>query len=251
MANNVEAMTEQDGRGVDRNVRDSLLRSVITPYWLYSILPVSFITLGMVLASIEHGWNWQLWGLGVASMWFFDQGFKSIDLSAEDLAITLHSRIQFGVGLAQVLLAGVLCVWLALQTTTWVLALVAVNVVLAFAYDFEWLDGRLHDRVYMTGWGNLSVVIGWSPTILGYLLLARELSPGIVVFAVGPMLVIGAILRPEQDVKAEIYRTVGIQYTRDVDSDDERLRRRFLFSQMLVTFAFAAMMVGLMVEFVL
>lgn len=251
MAKNVDATMEQDRGGAEKGVLGSLFRSLITPYWLYTILPVSYITLGMVLASIEHGWDWQLWGLGVASMWFFDQGFKSVDLSADDLAITLDSRIQFGVGVAQVLLGVAICVWLALQTTMWVLVLVAVNVPLGFAYDLEWLDGLLHDRVHVTGWGNLSAVVGWSPTVLGYLLLAHELSVGIAVFAIGPMLVVGAVVWPEQDVKPEIYRAVGIQYTRDVDRNDERFRERFVYAQLLVVFAFAAMMAGLVIEVVL
>ncbi|PSP75631.1 hypothetical protein BRC81_14685 [Halobacteriales archaeon QS_1_68_20] len=250
MAENVEAGTER-GQGEGKSgILTSFLRSVVTPYWLYTILPVSFITLGMLIASIEHGWDWELWGLAAASMWFFDQGFKSVDLSADDLAVRLHSGIQFGVGVAQVLLGVGITTWLALQTTPWVLLLVAINVPLAFAYDMEWFDGLLHDRVHVTGWGNLGIVIGWSPTVLGYLLLAQEVSLGIVVFAVGPLLVLGAVVWPEQDVKPEIYRAVGIEYTRDVDRNVDRFRQRFVYAQLLIAFAFAAMMIGLMIEFV-
>lgn len=243
---------EREGESsvVQKNVWQSIFRSVFNQYWKYSFLPVSSATIGTAIASVNHSWDFQVWGLTVLVLWILDQGMKSLDLSEEDINLVIDSRVQMITGWIMIGAGIVLAIVLSMLTTLWLLCIIAACIILGLAYNLEWFDGRLHDREYLTGWGNLGFILGWLSTVLGYVALAESISVGIAVFAVGPMLSIGAIAWVEQDLKPEIYDAVGIEYTRAVDRNMARLRRRVLHSQLLRVAGFVAMAAGLVIEFV-
>lgn len=244
-------MTTRDTTAEPYGVGYSLLRTIITPYWLYTGFQGSFVIIGMTLAAIEHGWRWDLWWLAMIGLWLGDQGVKAIDLAAEDIAIRYDSNIMFYGGLVEGAIGLLIGIYLASITSWWLLTILFTAGFLSLAYDLEWFEGRLHDRKYVTGWGNLAFTTGWLPTVGGYFLLAETLTPGIAIFAIGPMLISGGVTYYEEDIKAELYEIVGIEYTRSVPSDIARLKRRIVKANFLYSLGCIAMAVGLVVEFVL
>ena len=226
----------------------TFFRSVFNHYWIFSLLSLGAGTTGMAIAAFEHPWRWDLWLVMLAFLWVMDQGMKTLDLSVDELAIDLDSRIQRAVGFAMVAIGILLGVLLARMSTWWFMAILGTGAFLGLAYNLEWFDGRLHDKKYHTGWGNLGFVLGWLTTFTGYFLLAEQFSLGIAIFSIGPMIGIGTMIYVEKDIKREIYDTAGFYYTREVEADAERLRRRTHRSHQMRIVSYVAMGVGLMVE---
>lgn len=226
----------------------SLFRSVINQYVLYTFYPMAAMTLGLIIASLEVGWDWTIWGIAMAHMWFYDEGMKSVDLSADDINLDVNSNIQFTIGMGMILTGYGLGFVLARMTTIWYAVVLVFLTLLGLAYNLEWFDGRLHDRQYVTGWGNLAFCLGWAPTVCGYILLAETVSLGIVLFAVGPLLIKGTMGWIEEDMKDALYDLKDIKHERPTPTDVDRIKRRTLTSQLLRILAFVMMATGLMVE---
>ncbi|GGN95665.1 hypothetical protein GCM10009030_23070 [Haloarcula pellucida] len=206
------------------------------------------MTLGFLIASLHHGWDWTIWVVAMAHMWFYDEGVKSVDLSADDINLDVNSDIQFAIGALMILIGFSLAVVLASWTTIWYVPFVLFLTSLGLAYNLEWFGGVFHDRQYVTGWGNLAFCLGWAPAVCGYMLLAQNVSLGIVVFAIGPMLVKGTMGWIEEDMKDTLYEMKGIKYDRATPTDVDRMKRRSLNSQVLNIASFVFMAIGLMIE---
>jgi len=226
----------------------SVYKSIINPYIAYTLYPMASMTLGLIVASLHHDWDWTIWMVAMAHMWFYDEGMKSVDLSADDINLDVNSNIQFTIGVLMILTGFSLAVVLANMTTIWYIPFVLFLTSLGFAYNLEWFDGILHDRQYVTGWGNLAFCLGWAPAVCGYILLAERISLGIIVFAIGPMLVKGTMGWIEEDMKDKLYEIKGIKHERPTPTDVDRMKRRSLISQLLNIASFIAMAVGLIIE---
>ncbi|WP_396613929.1 hypothetical protein ACH9L7_18950 (plasmid) [Haloferax sp. S1W] len=237
-------------RFVDSNngVFYSIYKSIINPYIGYTLYPMASMTLGLTIASLQYGWDWTIWMVAMAHMWFYDEGMKSVDLSADDINLDVNSTIQFGIGVLMILTGFSLAVVLAYWTSIWYVPFVMFLTLLGLAYNLEWFGGILHDRQYVTGWGNLAFCLGWAPAVCGYLLLAETVSLGIIVFAIGPMLVKGTMGWIEEDMKDTLYEMKGIKHERPTPTDVDRMKRRSLNSQILNIVSFIAMSIGLMIE---
>ncbi len=226
--------------------------SVVNQYWRFSLLPVAAVTMGMVVAAASHGrqWDWVLWATTAGSFLVADLGMKSLDLAAPDVNLAVDSRIQSVVGAGLIAVGVLLGVVVAGWTTRLYLVVVVLGVFLGLAYNLEWFGGRLHDRVYVTGWGNLGFVLGWLSTVAGYLALSETVSPGIAVLAFGPLVSFGTMAWVTQDMKDAMYGGLGIEHDRELERDYDRLKRRELQSQWYRVLGFVAMAVGLWLEFV-
>lgn len=234
--------------GSSGTVLYSIYKSVINQYITYTLYPMAAMTLGLVVASLHNSWDWTIWMVAMAHMWFFDEGMKSVDLSAGDINLDVNSSIQFAVGVLMIVTGFSLAVVLASWTTFWYVPFVLFLTALGFAYNLELFGGILHDRQYVTGWGNLAFCLGWAPAICGYVLLAEGVSVGIVVFAIGPMLVKGTMGWIEEDMKDTLYEIKDIEHDRPTPTDVDRMKRRSLYSQVLNIASFVAMAIGLMIE---
>ncbi len=226
----------------------SIYKSIINPYVAYTFYPMASMSLGLIVASIHQGWDWTIWMVAMVHMWFYDEGMKSVDLSADDINLDINSNIQFAVGVLMILTGFGLAVVLASWTTIWYVPFVMFLTFLGLAYNLEWFDGVLHDRQYVTGWGNLAFCLGWAPAVCGYILFAETISLGIIVFAIGPMLVKGTMGWIEEDMKDTLYDMKGIKHNRPTPTNVERMKRRSLNSQVLNIVSFVAMSIGLMIE---
>lgn len=244
-------------------------RSLVNQYWPFSFVPPASMTMGMAVAIASTGvaWDWRLWGLGVLFLVVTDQGMKSIDLAAPDINVDVDPEIQFRVGSLMVLTGlglGVLLAWL---TSWWFLVILGTGVALGLVYNLSpgpqgespggldlfdgWFDGRFHDKRYTTGRGTLGFCVGFLPVVMGYFLLARGVSPGVVLIGAGPGLHMAAMIWVVEDYKDTLYPALGIEYDRSVANDVERLKVRSVKSQLWRLVAFVAMALGLYVELVL
>lgn len=241
-----------ESRGV-RTWAYSAYRSVLTPYWHFTVFPMAYATVGAAVGQLTGtNWDWTLWGATLAVIFFGYEGINALDLADETIAVDMDSRVQSVLGVAQLLLSVALAAYVAAQTTWLFLGLLVVDIVFGVFYTLEWFGGRLHDRDYVTGWGNLGFCVGWIPTLLGYVLFTGRVSPGMALFAVGPLLHIGTLAWIEQDMKETHYDVLGIEHRRtDLESDTQRLKDRLVKLQMIHVLAFVAMAVGLLVELVL
>lgn len=229
----------------------SLAHALVNPYWLFNLFPITFATLAMGLAAVEHGWNWTVWGLTAACIWFVDNGLHDFDLAADGLAVGVDARVEFVVGGVQILVGVALGVWLAALTTWHFLGVLALATVCGMAYNLEWFDGLLHDRQHVTGVGNFALVVGGLSTYTGYLVLARQHSLGAALFALGPTIVVAGLHWVEEDVKPVKYEVYGVEHTREENPQFERLQRRVVKIVPMHLVAFVAMALGVFVEFVL
>lgn len=244
MATGDENLDRPEKRGVGY----TFVRSVFNHYWIFSLLSLGAGTTGMAIAAFDHPWRWELWAAMAAFLWTMDQGMKTLDLSVDELAVNLDARVQRAVGFGMVGVGVLLGVLLAAMSTWWFLVVLVAGALLGLAYNLEWFGGRLHDKKYHTGWGNLGFVLGWLTTFTGYFLLAEEFSLGIAIFSLGPMIGIGTMIYVEKDIKREIYETAGFVYTRTVEADPDRLRRRTYRSHRMRIVSYVAMGLGLAVE---
>ncbi|MFC7080665.1 hypothetical protein [Halorussus caseinilyticus] len=230
----------------------SLVHSLVSPYWQFNILEVSYMSMGMVLAAVNHDWSWQLWAIAMPFMWFAGEGANNLDLADEGMTVDIDSRVQYAVGYlmlgAAVVLGGVLS-WM---TSWWFFSFVVLGAFGAVAYNLELFDGRLHDREYVTGVGNLGFTAAWIPTVSGYFLLSPEFDVqllGVSIFSFGLMLILMAIDYVTEDLKEQKYEAFDIEYTRDVDAKLERLQRRAAKQHPMHNYALLIMAVGLALMF--
>ncbi|GAB3030806.1 hypothetical protein GCM10025298_19440 [Natronobiforma cellulositropha] len=219
-------------------------------YWLFSILPLTVATMGMVIGSVSGTWDWTVWALAMAALWLLDQGMKSVDLAAPDVNVTVDPRIQYPIGFGMIAAGAVVAIVAAWMTTWLALGILVLGVFLGLAYNLEWFGGRLHDRKYLTGWGNLGFTLGWLCTVLGYVYASGTVSLGIAIFAFGPMASIGTMAWVTEDMKDEMYARTGIEHRRKTERNVERLIDRELHSQFVRVLGFVAMAVGITLEFV-
>lgn len=226
----------------------SLLHSLVSPYWQFNVLEVSYMSVGMILAAVNHDWSWQLWAIAMPFMWLAGEGANNLDLADEGLTIDIDSRVQYAVGYLMLGTAVVIGGVLAAMTSWWFFSFVVLGAVGAVAYNLELLDGRLHDREYVTGVGNLGFTAAWVPTVSGYFLLAPEFDLqllGVSIFSFGLMLILMAVDYVTEDLKEYKYEAFDIEYTRDVDAKLDRLQRRAAKQHPLHNYALVLMAVGL------
>lgn len=232
----------------------SLRNSLLSPYWLFNVLGMAYVTVGMALATVDYPWNWEIWGLAMATIWLGSAGSNNLDLAEEGMTIDIRRDVQLAVGTTMLVVAAGLGILLALKTTLWFLLLVGVGTFLTLAYDLEWFDGLFHHRDYATGIGNLGFTAAWIPTFGGYLLLAQSFSidlVGMAFVAVSPMVHLISLSYIEDDLKQYKYDAFGIKSTRDVEPDFDRLQRRGAKQQTLHIVALCSMAIGLSLMFVL
>lgn len=238
-----ESVDKQRGLGYN------ILRSIVNQYWLYALLSPTVGTIGMLLASVKYGWRWNLWIVMSIFLIIMDLGMKTLDLADEELTVDMDSNIQRITGISMLCCGVILGILLAYMSTWWFLGILLIGTIFGLSYNLEWFDGYLHDRRYPTGWGNLGFCIGWLCTITGYFLLSKNLNLGIAIFSLGPMIGIGTIAYVEGDLKKELYESVNIRYTRELNSDVERLKNRSMQSNILRVFGYICMAVGLLLLF--
>lgn len=238
-----ETVDKQRGLGYN------ILHSIINQYWFYALLSPTVGTVGMLLASVKYGWRWDLWIVMCLFLVVMDLGMKTLDLADEELTVDMNSSIQRITGIGMLCCGVILGILLAYMSTWWFLGILLVGTIFGLSYNLEWFDGYLHDRKYPTGWGNLGFCIGWLCTITGYFLLSEKLNIGIAIFSLGPMLGIGTIAYVEGDLKKELYESVNIRYSRELNPDIERLKSRSMQSNILRVFGYICMAVGLLLLF--
>lgn len=231
-----------------RGLAYSIYRSLLNQYARYTLFTMSACTAGMGIASIHYGWNWQVWGLAVLQFFLIDEGMKSLDLSAPDINLEIRADVQYAVGSLLVLAGTGVSLVLAAMTTPWYAAWIGLLIFLGLAYNLEWFDGYFHDRQYVTGIGNLAFILGMGCTVSGYILLAGQISPGIVLFGVGPTVAIGTFNWEEEDMKDKLYEHHDMKHTRETPTDLDRIKCRHLKGHTYTVYAMAAMAAGLVVE---
>jgi hypothetical protein len=112
---------------------------------------------GCLVASVA-------WGrLGLTVLAFalaMGVGAHALDeLQGRPLRTTIPSRVLVALAVASVAAASVIGVAVALETTLWILPLVAVGAFLVPAYNLELLGGRVHtDLGFALAWGAFPVV---------------------------------------------------------------------------------------------
>lgn len=218
----------------DSNLWYHVGKSLVNQYWPFSLVPPAVMTMGMAVATVSTGaaWDWRLWGTTVAFLWIVDQGMKTVDLAAPDINVDVDSGIQFRVGAVMIGVGIAIGVLLAWETSWWFLAILALGVFLALAYNLEWFGGLFHDRDYLAGRMNLGFCVVTLPTVTGYFLLTHSVSPGIVLISASPALNMSSMVLATGDYKHSLYTALGIEYERDVTSDVKRLKKRLLQGQM-------------------
>lgn len=245
----MQTSTESDGRP-NRSVATDVRRSLVNNYWIFSILPLTVATIGMVIGSVNGTWNWTVWALTMAFLWLMDQGMKSVDLSAPDVNVTVDPRVQYPIGLGMIGLGAAIALFVSSMTTWWYIVVLVLGTFLGLAYNLEWFGGRLHDRKYLSGWGNLGFTLGWLCTVTGYIFSTGTISLGIAIFAFGPMASIGTMAWVTEDMKDEMYERTGIEHRRVTERNVERLIDRELHSQLVRVLGFVAMALGILIELI-
>lgn len=242
---------------IERGFRGSLARSLVTPIWTFNIYPLAYMSIGMILATIGSStWDWQLWALAAACIWFGDEGVHNYDLAPDDIAIQLDSRIQLIVGTVYLLIGLSLGVLLASLTSWWFLVLVGTGAFFSVAYNLEWFDGLLHDRDYVVGTGNLSFNVAGIPAFGGFFLFAHSWATpldlvGMGLVAVGLMCNLSGLDLLEQDAKEARYQIFATPSTRDVDANVERLQMRAMNAHLWNMACFWLLAIGLSITFLL
>jgi len=236
--------------GQQKSILGSISRSVFTHYWMFTVYVLAYMTVGMALASVNHGWSWGTWGLAAATIWFGLEGLHAVDLAHEDIAINMDSRVQRIVGYVELAAGAVLGVALALHTTLWFLAFVGVGTFLGIAYNEEWFSGILHDHDTITGIANFGLSWAVIPFLGAYFVVAQTLSVGILLVALGAMLDSMRLIWLFEVSKPAPYDAVGIEHDREYDPEPMEFVGEVHMANTLNMLAWGAISIGLVVMFV-
>ena len=124
----------------------------------YTAWHLSYVVVGGCLAERVA------WGrLGLTVLAFalaMGIGAHALDeLDGRPLGTAISSRVLVALAVSSVALACSIGVWVALETTLWLVPLIALGAFLVPAYNLELLGGRLHtDLGFALAWGAFPVV---------------------------------------------------------------------------------------------
>lgn len=197
----------------------ALFRPFLTQYWPFTVYVLSYATVGMVLGSPVAGWDWVVFGLSLAALWFGLEGLHAIDLADADIALRLDSRIQIAAGVAGLAIGGALGVLIASMTSWWFLAFVGVELFLGLAYNLEWFGGYLHDFDTPSGLLNFGVSWGAIPFLAGFFVMGETVTAGAVLIALGVMVDAAVTISMFEISKPAPYDDLNIEYAREIDQD--------------------------------
>ena len=127
----------------------------------YTLWHLSYVAIGAALAP-ELEWQRLVWGL-LAFFLGLGVGAHALDeLNGRPLATRIPSRALVLLAAASTGAAAAIGIAAALAWNLWLLAFVAVGVVLALGYNLELFGGRLHgDNWFALAWGAFPVLTGY------------------------------------------------------------------------------------------
>lgn len=209
----------------------TLLRSVLTQYWPFTVYVLMYAVVGMAFGSLIGTFDYVVAAALLAGLWFGLEGLHAVDLAHDDVAINLHAPTQRYVGYAQIALGSALGLYVALETTLLFLVLVPVAVVSGLAYNDEWFGGLFHDRDKATGLANFGLSWGFVPAIAGYLAISNTLTFGFALIAIGIAIdaaELNYLVGPSKMVR---YEDMGIETDREYEPDEDVMSHRMHHSQ--------------------
>ena len=243
--------TQKRKDGVEeKTVLGSMFRSIFTHYWMFTVYVLAYMTVGMALASVQHGWSWTTWLLAATTIWFGLEGLHAVDLAHEDVAVDINPTVQRVVGYTELAAGAALGIALALQTTLWFLAFVGVGTFLGVAYNEEWFEGFLHDYDKMTGIANFGFSWAVIPFLGAYFIVAETITLGILLVSAGVMLDAMRLIWLFEVSKPAPYEDVGIKHEREYDPEPTEFVAQVHRANTLNLVAWAAIATGLVVLFV-
>ena len=213
----------------------SVARSVVTHYWVFTLVVTAFVLWGVALAPEL---DWYLAGLLVVAVALGLEGMHDVDLADPTVAIDIDPTVQRRMGYLLIGAGTGLGLYIASLTTWWVVALVLVQLVGGFAYNAEWFGGLFHDLDQL-GWFTAGLTLGFTPVVTGYYVLAQSISLSVILWAVVAAVYSVGILHLYQAVKLPVlYEVVGVRTVRTMELDEEetyKLVGTGLFGVLLAT----------------
>jgi hypothetical protein len=229
------------GEASSSDTVQSLYRSMVTQYWPFTVYVMAYVTVGMALGASAGGWNWSVWGIALATIWFGLEGLHALDLSEPDIATDIDPEYQTAFGATGLIIGSLLGLVLALLTSIWFLAFVVIGTATGVAYNLEVLDGTLHDHDRFPGVLNFGFAWGFVPAAGGFFLAAGTLTPGAVLVSFGVMVDAMALITVFETSKPDVYDDLGIAHRRrqaytlrDVTASNVRVNKMSLVSWVLL-----------------
>lgn len=209
-----------------KGFKASLVRSLLTQYWMFTVYVLMYAVVGMGLASLVSGFDPVTAVVLLVALWFGLEGLHAIDLADEGVTVDLDANVQTVVGYVQVVFGSLLGVVVALRTSYVFLLLVPVAAISGLAYNEEWFDGKFHDRDQLTGLANFGLSWGFIPALAGWVALTGTYALPGVLLAVGAGLDAARLNYLVGPSKMERYRDLGIRTTRDYTPDPDVMEYR-------------------------
>lgn len=201
----------------------SVLRSVVTPHVVFTFVVLSAFIWGVSLAP-ETDWPTTI--VLLVAFYLGLEGMHDIDLADPTIAVTLDPTVQRRMGYVLVVAGSLLGVYAAYRSTWGLIAFVAIEVVVGFAYNGEWFDGLFHD-IEKLGAITAAVSLGAVPVLTGYYSLAHSITLEAVLWAVVASLLSVGILHLYQTVKVPVlYERMWIEADREMEISDAKAYER-------------------------
>ena len=245
MATNSATATEPR----NESVRRSILRSVVTPYWPFTVYVAAYAVAGIAIASAFSGFSYTVLFASIGAIYFGLEGLHALDLADEGVATDMDNRVAFTVGMMEVALGAALGITIAMITTLWFIPIVMVGTFLGMAYNLEWFDGLLHDRDKMTGLGNFGVSWGAIPFFGGFYVIHQSISIGVLVVTLGVGIDAARLNYQEGHGRIARYENTGIEHDRDHKSTGDEARSACHYGNMMSLGAWVSISIGFLLLF--
>lgn len=219
----------------------TLLRSVFTCHWPYTVAVLAYMTLGLVLASVSHGWSWSVFFTGGLMVWFGVEGLHALKLSEEEVDTDTDNGLQRIFGYVELAVGVVFGATLASITTWAFFPFVAVGAALGVIYHESPILGRFRDMEECCGPVDIGVAWAVIPFLGAHFAVAETVSVGVVILSVGVALDAARHLYLFSLSEPAPYSTSGIDYDRDEVSDESVHAAEVYRAN---TMAVAAMVIG-------
>lgn len=192
----------------------SVARSLVSHYWMFTVVVLSFVVWGAVLAPTM---DWEHLTLLLVAVYLGLEGLHDIDLSDPDVAVDINPRIQWSVGYLMVAAGTLIGIYLAFQTTLAFAAIAVLELFLGLAYNEEWFGGYLHD-LDQFGWFNFALSWGFIPVVAGYYLMSGGLSLAVMTAGLAAFGFSLAIIYCFEVSKVPtLYESIGVSHDRDYE----------------------------------
>lgn len=209
-----------------KGFKASLVRSLLTQYWIFTVYVLMYAVVGLGMASLVAGFEPVTSLLLLVALWFGLEGLHAIDLADEGVTVDLDANVQTVVGYVQVAFGCLFGALVALRTSYVFLFLVPIAALSGLAYNEEWFDGKFHDRDELTGLANFGLSWGFIPALAGWVALTGSYAlPGLLL-AVAAGLDAATLNYLVGPSKMERYRDCGIRTTRDYTPDPDVMEYR-------------------------